>query len=125
MDTGAIDFVALALALGITLGIVGALAWADRGAVARRSWLTAAALAAVLITIGLVEILTARPREVHVATVLIGASLPILSALGLIRATRRMKRQWLRWVIIYIPTLALLFVGLLVGAALVPKYFGS
>jgi energy-converting hydrogenase Eha subunit A len=125
MDTGAIDFVALALALSITLAIVVALAWADRDAIARRSWLTAAALAAILITIGLVEILTARPREVHVATVLVGASLPILSALGLIRATRRMKRQWLRWPIIYLTTLALLFAGLIIGAAMVPKYLGS
>jgi hypothetical protein len=120
MDS-AIDYAALALALGITLIIDVALGWADRDAVPRRSWLMAAALAAVLTTIGLVEILTATPREVHVATVLIGVPSPILGALGLIRATRRM-RPWVRWPIIYLATLLLLFAGLLVGAALMPRY---
>lgn len=123
MNTGAIDYSALALALTITLAITVALGWADRGAIPRRSWLMAAALAAVLISIGLAEILTAKPREVHVATVLIGAPLPILGSLGLIRATRRV-RPWARWPVIYVATLALMFAGLLIGAAFIPKYFG-
>lgn len=121
MDTGAIDSAALALALGVTLIIDVALGWSERDAIPRRSWLMAAALAAVLMTIGIVEVLTAQPREVHVATVFIGVPLPILGALGLIRATRGM-RPWVRWPIIYASTLVLLFVGLLIGAAMVPRY---
>lgn len=121
MDTGSIDYAALSLALAIVLVVVVALAWADRDALPRRSWLMAAALAAVLMTIGIVEVLTAKPREVHVAAILIGVPSPILGALGLIRATRRM-RPWVRWPVIYVSTLVLLFAGLLVGAAMVPRY---
>jgi intracellular septation protein A len=121
MNTGPIDYAALALALGVTLVIDVALGWADRDAIPRRSWLMAAALAAVLTTIGLVEILTAKPREVHMATVFTGVLAPVLGALGLIRATRRV-RPWARWPIIYVSTLVLLFAGLLIGAALLPRY---
>jgi hypothetical protein len=121
MDYGPIDYAALALALGIALIIDVALGWADRGAIPRRSWLMAAALAAVLMTLGLIEVLAAKPREVHFATVLTGVPLPILGGLGLIRATRRM-RPWVRWPVIYLATLMLLFAGLLIGAAMVPRY---
>ena len=86
--------------------------------------LTIVVLGAVLIAIGLVEILTARPREVHVATIVLGVPLPILGALGLIRATRRM-RAWVRWPIVYVATLVLMFAGLLLGATMVPRYLGS
>ena len=121
MDTSAIDFPALALAGTIALAITVSLAWADRSGSSRRPWLVAGALGAVLITIGLVEILTATPREVHVATVLVGIPVPVLSALGLIRATRRV-RPWIRWPAVFVATLVLLFAGLLVGAAVVPRY---
>ena len=123
MDTAAVDFAALAIGIGVAAVIVAALAWADRGAIARRSWIVAAVLGGALITIGLLEILTSKPREVHIATILVGVPLPILSALALIRATRSMRRQWVRWSIIYVATLLLLFAGLLLGAAWIPRYF--
>jgi uncharacterized membrane protein HdeD (DUF308 family) len=121
MDTSAIDFPALLLAILVAATITVSLGYAQRGDDRRRSWLTAAALTVVLIGIGLADLLQETPRETHVATLFIGIPLPVLGAMGLLRATRR-ARPWLRWTSVYLVTLVLLLGGLLLGAAVAPRF---
>ena len=121
MDTAVIDFPALAIGFTVSLVITVALSRAERGGDRRRDWIVAGALAALLIAIGLVDLLRETPRQTHVATVLVGVPLPILGALGVIRATRRV-RPALRWTVVFSTTFVLLFGGLLIGAAVVPRW---
>jgi UDP-N-acetylmuramyl pentapeptide phosphotransferase/UDP-N-acetylglucosamine-1-phosphate transferase len=121
MDTAVIDFPALAIGFTISLVVTVALSRAERGGDRRRGWIVAGALAALLIAIGLVDLLRETPRQTHVATVLVGVPLPILGALGVIRATRRV-RPALRWTVVFSTTFVLLFGGLLIGAAVVPRW---
>jgi hypothetical protein len=47
----------------------------------------------------------------------VGGTLPVVGALGMIRGTRAV-RPWLRWPMVFVTTLVLLFAGLLLGATL-------
>lgn len=120
MDAGAIDVSALILGILVALAITVAFLFAARGT-RRREWITAGVLAAALFTLGLVDLLRASPRETHLATVFTGAVIPVLGALGLARATAPMRPQF-RWPLVFAATFALLFVGLLFGGAVLPKY---
>src|SRR3954466_13352624 len=51
----------------------------------RRFWLSATALTALLIVIGVVDLLAASPRETPFTTVILGAALPVFGVAGLIR----------------------------------------
>lgn len=121
MDTAAIDFPALTLATMIALGITIALGFARRGENIRRGWMAAAALTALLLAIGLADLLRATPRETHLATVLVGAPLPVLGAMWMIVGTRRVRAR-VRWPMVFVTAFLLLFGGLLLGAAVIPKY---
>lgn len=121
MDTAAVDFPALALAIIIALGITVALWMAHRGENIRRGWIAAATLTAVLIAIGLADLLSAAPRETHLATAFVGAPLPVLGAMGMIGATRRV-RPGFRWPMVFATAFVLLFIGLIIGATVVPKF---
>lgn len=124
MDTSAIDFHALALGVLASLVITGALAWASRRQGATRLWVTAAAVTAALVTIGLVDLMRERPRETHIATLLVGIPMPVLGAVGLQYAMRRV-RPWVRWSVVFLVAFVLLFAGLLVGAAIMPRFLGA
>ena len=107
MDTSAIDFGALGTGVAVALLITAALGWAQLNSWSR-VWIVAGILTVVLIAIGLADLLRERPRETHIATVLVGIPLPVLGAVGMRRAMRRV-RPWLRWIGVFLTTLVLLF----------------
>jgi len=121
MDTSAIDFGALLLATIIALGITVALWLAHRGENVRRGWIAAATLTALLLAIGLADLFSATPRETHLATVFVGAPMPVLGAMGMIVGTRRVRPRF-RWLMVFVTAFVLLFVGLIIGATVVPKF---
>ena len=121
MDTSVVDFRALTLALGIAVGITVTLWLANRGEIKRRAWIAAATLIALLLAVGLADVLRETPRQTHIATVLVGAPLPVLGAMGMILGTRGLRPIW-RWVLTFAAAFVLLFVGVLIGAALLPRY---
>lgn len=119
-----VDFPALVLATTIAAVVATALILAHRGDDNRRGWIVAAALAAVLLALGSADLLRQSPREMHITTVLIGGSLPVLGALGMVRGTRRVH-LWVRWMMVFATALVLLFGGLLIGAAVLPRFLTS
>lgn len=121
MDTSAVDFLALTLALVIAAAITVTLWLANRGETARRAWIAAATLIALLIAVGLADLLRETPRQTHIAAVLLGAPLPVLGAMGMLIATRTVRPIW-RWLLTFAAAFFLLFGGLLIGAALLPRY---
>ena len=124
--SSAIDSGALVLGLFVAALITGAVALGQRGEASggRRVWIAAAIVAVVLMAAGVLDLLREEPRETHLATVFIGVPLPVLGAVLLQRATRRV-RAWIRWPVIFLVTLALLFVGLLLGGAIAPRFLGG
>jgi len=110
-----IDYAALVIAALIALGITAALMRAHRDDNHRRGWLTAGYVAAALISIGIADLVAAPRHEIPGATVLVGATLPVLGSVGMIRATRRV-RPWVRWIMVFATAFVLLFGGLLIGA---------
>ena len=104
--------------------ITGAIAWGARHEGSLRLWVAAAAVTAVLVAIGLVDLMREKPRETHVATLLVGIPTPVLGAVGLQYAMRRV-RPWIRWLTVFLVAFVLLFVGLLVGAAILPRFLGA
>lgn len=124
MDTSAIDFSALVLGLVASALITGAVAWGARRGGRAPLWIAAAAVTAVLMAIGLVDLMREQPRETHVATVLVGIPAPVLGALGLQYAMRRVRPS-IRWGAVFIAVLLLLFLGLLMGATIVPRFLGA
>lgn len=124
MDTTAIDFTALGAGAGVAGVITLVLALAARDERWGRVWIAAAAVALALIALGLGDLVRERPRETHLATVLLGVPLPVLAAVGMIRATHRV-RAWYRWPMVYVTALLALFAGLFVGAAILPRYLGG
>lgn len=124
LDTSAIDFAALAVGAISAAIITAALAWGARHAGALRVWIAAAAVTLVLAGIGLVDLLRERPRETHIAAILVGVPIPVLGALGLQHAMRRV-RPWIRWSVVFLVAFVLVFLGLLIGAAILPRYLGA
>ena len=121
MDTSAIDFPALAVGLGSAAIITAAVVVAARTQSWRRIWLTAAVVTVVLVALALVNLSGEQPRETHIATVLGGIPLPVLGAVGMVATTRR-ARPWVRWTLVYVTAVLLLFTGALLGAAVLPRY---
>lgn len=115
--TDIIDYAALVLAILVAVAITFALMRAHEGGNNRRGWITAGVVAAVLLALGVIDLMTAPLREIPVATVIVGATLPVLGAVGMIQATRRV-RPWVRWIMVFATALVLLFGGLLVGATI-------
>jgi len=107
--------------MGVSLAITISLAFAHRAGSRRRVWVAAAVLTGLLIALGLIDLLRESPRETHLATVIVGASLPVLGAIGMIRGTRRV-RPWLRWTLVFAGTVVLLFSALLIGATILPRF---
>ena len=125
MDTSALDFPALVVMLIATLLITAAVGFGGRGAHARRNrWLAAVGVTVLLIVIGLVDLLREEPRETHLATLFIGVPLPVLGAMAMERMTRRV-RPWMRWTAVFLVTFLLLLSGLLIGAAIAPRFLPS
>jgi hypothetical protein len=120
MDAGAFDFSALLLAIFVSLAITVAFFAAERRT-RRFAWITAGVLITALVTVGLIDLQRASPRETHLATVFFAGVVPVLGALGLARATAPM-RPYFRWPLVFLATLVLLFVALLFGATMVPRY---
>ena len=88
----------------------------------RRFWLSATVLTAALVAIGVVDLLSATPRETPFTTVILGAAMPVFGVAGLIRATRLLP-AWLRLPLAYCVAVILLYGGLLLGATIVPRFF--
>ena|SRR5438552_3772793 len=118
--TGIIDYAALAVAVLISVAIATILLRAHRGESSRRGWITAAYVSATLIAIGIIDLVAAPRHEIPGATVLVGATLPVLGAVGMIHATRRV-RPWVRWLMVFATAFVFLFGGLLIGAT-VPSH---
>ena len=119
-----LDLPALFLAVAISLLISGVLLAAHGEQNRRRAWLAAIPLFAVLVAIGLFDLLSRSPRDTHVATVILGALFPVAGTVGVVRAVRRIRQRWLRWILVFVATFALFFFGLLVGATVVPRFLG-
>lgn len=124
MDTSAIDFAALAAGALAAVVITGSIAWAARHEGWTRVWIAAAVVSAGLIALGWTDLARERPRETHIATVLLGVPLPVLGAVGMQRVLRRV-RPWLRWSVVFLMTLVLLLLGVLVGGAIVPRWLSA
>lgn len=122
MDSSSLDYTALFVAIVIAAAIAVALLLAHRDENTRRGWITAGVLAALLIVLGFVDLRRRNWTDIHLATLFIGAALPVLGATGMVRGTRRL-RPWFRWPLVFATTLVLLFGGLLIGATLVPRLF--
>ncbi len=112
---------ALWLGLAIALVITVVVVVAHRDDNLRRGWIAAAALAVVLLALGLVDLQRASQRDTHLLAPILGAILPAAGASAMARASRRM-RPWLQWPLVFVAALVLLFGGLLFGAAVAPRY---
>ena len=117
-----VDLPALLVSVLVALAITVTLMVAHRGDNHRRGWIAAGGVTVVLIAIGLIDLLRVSPRETNVGAVLVGVALPVLGALGMIRATRRV-RPWIRWLMVFFTAYALLFGGLLIGATVASRLF--
>lgn len=124
MDTSAVDFPALALGVLAAAAITGALWWAVRRGGSRRLWIIAVSVTVALMAVGFVDLMRERPRETHIAAIVLGVPIPVLGAVGMQRAMRRV-RPWIRWAVVFLVAFALLFLGLLIGAAIAPRFLGA
>lgn len=124
MDTSAVDFGSLGTGVVVAALVTAALAWSARADSWPRVWIVAGVLTAAMIAVGLTDLMREQPRETHIATVLVGAPLPVLGAVGMQRAMRRV-RPWLRWSGVFLTALVLLFSGMLIGAAVLPRFLGA
>jgi len=115
-----VDVPALVVASLIALVVTVALMRAHAVESHRRGWITAGILAATLSAIGVIDLVRATPRETHFTTVVVGAVLPVLGALGMIRGTRGVS-PWIRWPLVFLVAFILLFGGLLIGATLASR----
>jgi ABC-type Mn2+/Zn2+ transport system permease subunit len=124
MGHSVLDLPALLLAGAITLLIAAVLIVAHGEENKRRAWMAAGVLFAVLLALGLLDLVSRSPRDTHVATVVLGAAFPVAGTVGVIRAARRVRHRWLRWILVFLATFALFFAGVLIGGTVVPRYLG-
>lgn len=124
LDTSAVDFPALVLGTLAAAAITGALWWAVRRGGSRRLWIIAVSLTVALMAVGFVDLMRERPRETHLAAIVLGVPIPVLGAVGLQHAMRRV-RPWVRWGVVFLVAFVLLFLGLLIGAAVAPRFLGA
>jgi hypothetical protein len=122
MEHSVLDLPALFLAIVIAAVVSGVTIAAHDDGSTRRTWLAALGLAVALLAIGIFDLVREQPRETHLGTVVLGVTLPILGAIGTMRSTKRVRRRWIRWPLIFLATFLLVFVGTLVGATVVPRY---
>jgi hypothetical protein len=120
MDWSVVDVPALLLSILIAASIATALLFAYRGEDKRRTWIVGGVLVAVIMVLGVLDLAREVPRETHIATPFFGSAVPVLGALGMVRGTRGV-RMWLRWSMVFVTALILLFGGLLLGATLLPR----
>ena len=116
MGNSAVDVTALVVGVVIALVITGALGWALHPGDTRRGWMAAGGLFLALTALGVIDLLRHSPRETPFGIVIIGALVPVLCTLGLLRATRSV-RPWIRWPVAFVLAFVLVFGGLLLGAA--------
>lgn len=120
---GGIDVAALSLAIIVSAAITTVLIlFASTGT--RRDWLVAGVTGLVVMTVGILDLLTEQPRETHMATAIAGALLPVAAATGMTRALRR-SRAWVRWLAVFLAAFVLLAGGLLLGASILPRFLGG
>jgi UDP-N-acetylmuramyl pentapeptide phosphotransferase/UDP-N-acetylglucosamine-1-phosphate transferase len=120
---GAVDVAALSLSLVLSAAITAVLIlYAGSGT--RRDWMVAGVVSLVLMAIGIIDLLTEKPRETHLATAIVGALLPVAGATGVTRALRN-SRTWVRWLSVFLTAFVLLIAGLLVGASILPRFIGG
>lgn len=115
-----VDLPALIISLLAALGVTLALWRARPVENHRRGWIVAGVVAAVLIALGIVDLLVRPMRDTHLVAPVVGGILPTLGALGMIRATRQV-RPWIRWPLVFLTAYVLLFAGLLIGATAASK----
>ncbi len=124
MDTSAVDLPALLAGIIAAGTITAAVAWGARREGRARLWITAGVVTVVLMAIGFADLMRERPRETHAATWFVGIPLPMLGALGLQHAMRRV-RPWIRWSVVFATAFVLLLVGVLLGGAVLPRFLGA
>ena len=107
----------LSAAITAVLGL-----FADKGI--HRDWLVAAGVALVVFAIGSIDLMRESPRETHWATWIIGSTLPVAVTTGALHATRAMK-PWQRWPLMFLMAFVFLFLGLFLGASIVPRFIGG
>ena len=118
-----VDLPALVVALLVAAVITAALLYAFRAENKRREWITAGLLTAGIVVLGAVDIFSGPTWETKLSTVVVGAVLAVLSALGMVRATRRMRLRY-RAPLVFLIALAMLLAGLLLGASFVSRALG-
>jgi hypothetical protein len=119
---GAVDVPALLLAVVLSAVITAALAlFADKGT--HRDWAAAGAIALAVFAIGMIDLMRETPRETFWATWIFGAAVPVAAATGVLHSTRSM-RPWIRYPVVFLLTVVMLFGGLLIGATLVTRFLG-
>ena len=117
-----IDFPALAVAILIAAGVTAALLFAFRDVERdkRRSWLAAGGLFVALLALGALDVFIGPEWETKFSTVIIGAALCVLSALGMVRGTRRIHLRY-RIPLVFVIAFVMLMAGLLLGASYVSR----
>jgi hypothetical protein len=120
---GAVDVPALLLAAVLSAAITAALVlFADKGI--RRDWLVAGGVALVVFAVGSLDLMRETPHETYWATWIFGAGLPVAITTGVLHSSRSMK-PWQRVPMLFLVTYLMLFIGLLFGSSLLPRFFSK
>jgi hypothetical protein len=125
MQLSGADVITILIALAVAAAVTTTVWLTDRPTSdgRRRTWLIAAILVVVITAIGAVDVYTRSPREIALSTLLLGATLPVAGAVGMVRATHRL-RPWIRWLLAFATAFLLLFGGLLAGASYISRMIG-
>jgi hypothetical protein len=111
-----VDLPALFTGLLIAAAITAALLLAHRGENTRRGWSAAAGLVCLLGVLAAVDLARDSPRETNFSTPVIAVAIATLAALGMVRATHRL-RMWYRVPMVFATAFVLLLGGLLFAAS--------
>jgi len=110
-----IDLPALVVGLLISAAISATLLLAHRGSNNKRGWAAAAGLVVLISVVAAVDLARESPRETHFSTPVVAVAIATLAALGMVRATRRI-RMLFRAPLVFVTALILLLSGLLFAA---------